>query len=183
MRHLADPEHVSHEVIEPTPRSSPIRSTSYPRPVPSTFTLETRTQHAADHLFDVSLSIDAHLGSMSGSGERAVGGVTSGQIGLGEQVTWRARHFGIWFTMTSRIEELERPHRFVDSQVSGPFRSFVHEHTFQDLGGSTVMVDTITLAAPAGGRPAEVLVLVPYIRHLVRARNDYLLTVLDSGAH
>lgn len=85
--------------------------------------------------------------------------------------------------MTSRIAELERPHRFVDSQVRGPFRSFVHEHTFQDLGGSTVMVDTITLAAPVLGRPAEALVLVPYIRHLVRARNDYLLAVLDSGRH
>src|SRR5699024_12438311 len=114
---------------------------------------------------------------MSRSGERAVAGVTSGQIGLGEQVTWRARHFGIWFTMTSRIEALERPHRFIDSQVSGPFRSFVHEHTFQDLGGSTVMVDTITLAAPVLGRPAEAPVLVPYIRPPARARPDYLLAV------
>ena len=150
--------------------------------MPSTFTLETRTQHPAADMFDLSLSIDAHLGSMSRSGERAVGGVTSGQIGLGEQVTWRARHFGIWFTMTSRIAELERPHRFVDSQVRGPFRSFVHEHTFHDLGRSTVMVDTLTLAAPVLGRPAEVLVLVPYIRHLVRARNDHLLAVLDGRA-
>lgn len=43
--------------------------------------------------FDLSLSIDAHLGSVQRSGERAVGGVTSGVIGLGEFVTWRARHF------------------------------------------------------------------------------------------
>src|SRR5699024_12594309 len=129
------------------------------------------------------LSVGDHLASPRGHGGRAGGGATSGQRGLGERVAWRARYFGLWCTLASRIEELERPHRFVDSQVSGPFRSFVHEHTCQDLGGSTVMVDTITLAAPAGGRPAEALVLVPYIRHLVRARNDYLLAVLDGGAH
>jgi len=31
--------------------------------------------------FDLSLSVDAHLDSMRGFGERAVAGVTSGQIG------------------------------------------------------------------------------------------------------
>lgn len=148
--------------------------------VTSTFTLETRSAHSAQHLFDLSLSIDAHLGSMRDSGERAVAGVASGQIGLGEQVTWRARHFGIWFTMTSRIVELDRPHRFVDRQVQGPFRSFVHEHTFADVPGGSLMVDTVTLAAPVLGRPAEALVLVPYLRRLIRMRNDYLVAALDE---
>lgn len=147
----------------------------------STFRLETRSSHSAERLFDLSLSIDAHLGSMGDFGEQAVGGVTSGQIGLGEQVTWRARHFGIWFTMTSRIVALERPHRFVDRQVKGPFRSFVHEHTFADVVGGALMCDTVTLAAPVLGRPAEAVVLVPYIRHLIRARNDFLLTTLDDA--
>lgn len=63
----------------------------------SSFTVETRSAHSAERLFDLSLSIDAHLGSMSDSDEQAVGGVASGQIGLGEEVTWRARHFGIYY--------------------------------------------------------------------------------------
>lgn len=146
----------------------------------STFTLETRSSHPPERLFDLSLSIDAHLGSMSDSGERAVGGVTSGQIDLGEEVTWRALHFGIWFTMTSRIVELDRPHRFVDRQVKGPFRSFVHEHTFAPSPAGSVLVDTITLAAPVFGRPAEAVLLVPYIRRLIRTRNDYLIAALDD---
>ena len=148
----------------------------------STFGLETRSGHSAEQLFDLSLSIDAHLGSMSDSSEQAVGGVTSGQIGLGEQVTWRARHFGIWFTMTSRIVELDRPHRFVDQQVKGPFRSFVHEHTFTSSPAGSVMVDTITLAAPVLGRAAEAPLLVPYLRRLIRMRNDYLIAALDERA-
>jgi hypothetical protein len=48
---------------------------------------------------------------MRGSGERAVGGVTSGIMKLGDTVTWRARHFGIVFRMTSAITEYQYPRR------------------------------------------------------------------------
>ena len=75
--------------------------------VPSTFTLVTESAHSLEELFDLSLDIDAHVASMSESKERAVAGVTTGRIGLGETVTWRARHFGVWFTMTSEISELD----------------------------------------------------------------------------
>ena len=129
-----------------------------------------------DGVFDLSLDIDAHLASMAESGERAIGGVTSGQIGLGESVTWRARHFGIWFTMTSRITEWERPHRFVDEQVRGPFRSFHHEHRFESVDGTTSMTDRIRFDAPLGpiGRVVERLVLGRYLRQLIEERGRYL---------
>jgi hypothetical protein len=45
--------------------------------------------------FCLSLSVDAHAASMHASGEQAIRGVTSGVMKLGDQVTWRARHFGI----------------------------------------------------------------------------------------
>ena len=107
--------------------------------------------------FDLSLSIDAHLDSFERSGERAVGGVTHGVIGLGEFVTWRARHFGINWTMTSHITAWERPDRFVDEQQRGPFRSFHHEHRFRSTQGGTEMHDIVTFEAPLGplGRIAE----------------------------
>lgn len=46
-------------------------------------------------LFDLARSIDAHTDSMAQSREEAVGGVRSGLISLGEEVTWRAWHFGV----------------------------------------------------------------------------------------
>ena len=147
----------------------------------STFTLVTRVPCAVEDLFDVSLSIDAHVESMASSGERAVAGVTAGRIGLGETVTWRARHFGVWFTMTSRISELARPTRFVDEQVAGPFRSFHHEHLFRQDADAAVMTDVITLGSPLFGRPAERLILVPYLRRLIERRNRHLAASL--GAH
>ncbi|SFR92046.1 hypothetical protein SAMN05428970_3878 [Agromyces sp. CF514] len=147
----------------------------------STFSVVTRTGVPAERLFDASLSIDAHVASMARSGERAVGGVTSGAIALDETVTWRARHFGIRFTMTSRITSLDQPNRFVDEQVRGPFRSFHHEHAFAVDGAETVMVDTLTIASPVFGRLAERLVLVPYLRRLITERNRYLVESLSSN--
>ena len=125
--------------------------------VSSSFTIETRTSVPVTELFDVSLSIDEHLASMGRSGEQAIAGVTHGSIGLGETVTWRARHFGIWFTMTSQITALERPSRFVDEQVQGPFRCFRHEHSFTRDGHATVMIDTLTISSPisSAGSPSD----------------------------
>lgn len=136
----------------------------------SSFEIVTRAAVPADALFDASRDIGAHVASMRGTGERAIGGVTSGLIGLDETVTWRAWHFGIPFRMTSRITALERPHRFVDEQTTGPFRLFRHEHLYVERDGTTIMTDRVTLASPVFGRVAERLVLVPYLRRLLIRR-------------
>jgi hypothetical protein len=44
------------------------------------------------------------------------------------------------------------------------------------------MTDTITVTSPLFGRLAERLVLVPYLRRLIRQRNRHLLAVLDAEA-
>ncbi|MDV3308737.1 MAG: hypothetical protein LOY03_07970 [Cyclobacteriaceae bacterium] len=46
-----------------------------------------------ERCFNLARSIDLHRPSVVGTKEEAVAGVTSGLIGMGEQVTWRARHF------------------------------------------------------------------------------------------
>lgn len=145
----------------------------------STFTLVTESRASARALFHASLDIDAHVSSMARSRENAVGGVTSGRIGLGQTVTWRARHFGVWFTMTSKITALDEPARFVDQQVSGPFKAFIHEHRFEIVEEGSRMTDTITLASPILGRLAERLVLVPYLRRLIASRNRHLGAALS----
>ena len=53
-------------------------------------------------------------------------------------VRWLVRHV-----------ELVANERFVDEQVSGPFRSWRHEHMFTDgPGGSTIITDRVTWALP-----------------------------------
>ncbi len=144
-------------------------------------------------VFDLSLDIDEHRASMARFAERAIAGraarapvtVTTGMIGLGQEVTWRARHFGIPFRMTARIVELHRPTRFVDEQVRGPFRRFRHEHRFEATGAGTRMIDTISFDAPLGplGQLTERLVLGRYLRDLLAQRNDHLKAAAEGTAH
>ncbi len=70
---------------------------------------------------------------------------------LEDTVTWRARHFGLAFRMTSAISEYDYPHRFVDEQQRGPFRRGGHEHTFTALAnGATQMTDIVEFRSPLG---------------------------------
>ncbi len=128
----------------------------------------------ADVCFDLSRSIDLHLESMVGSGERAVGGLTSGLISAGERVTWEARHFGRRWHVTSRITEFDRPRRFVDEmEDGGPFAFFRHEHIFDPKDdGTTRMIDRIEFRIRC--RPVALLADLAagaYLRRLMRMRN------------
>ena len=143
--------------------------------------LTTEIGAPARECFDLSLSVDAHTASMSRSGERAVAGIESGVMGLGDSVTWRARHFGIPFTMTSQITEYEPPHRFVDEQTTGPFGQWWHEHNFEETDGTTTMTDVVEFSSPLGplGRFVDATVLTRYMTRLLRHRNLWLVEALS----
>ncbi|WP_328532067.1 SRPBCC family protein [Nocardioides sp. NBC_00368] len=144
--------------------------------------LTTEIPARPEQCFELSLSVDARRSSMSDSGERAVAGVTSGVMRLGDTVTWKARHFGLPITMTSVISEYAAPRRFVDDQQSGPFRRWWHEHRFEPTVGGTLMTDVVEFEAPAGvvGRLANGLVLTRYMTKLLERRNAWLRDALSS---
>jgi hypothetical protein len=75
-----------------------------------------------ERVFDLKLDVDVHAASQHGSGETAATRDGRRRLLLGDEVTFRARHFGIRWRMTSRITAYERPCRFVDEQIRGPFR-------------------------------------------------------------
>jgi len=133
-------------------------------------------------VFDLSRSIHLHAASTAQTGERAVAGVTSGLISLGQQVTWRARHFGVWQCLTSRITAFDPPVHFRDSLVSGAFRRFDHDHFFSSQGRGTVMRDVFDFAAPLGiaGRFAEFLFLTRYMRRLLVIRNALIKETAET---
>lgn len=135
----------------------------------STFRVVTDIEAPPEACFDLARSIDLHLESMLASDERAIGGVTSGLIRGGEEVTWEARHFGVRWRMTSRIVEFDPPERFVDEMVRGPFRAFRHEHRFEARGAGTRMTDVIAFRTPLAVLTERGVGL--YLRRLMRIRN------------
>lgn len=145
--------------------------------------LITEVACAPEVLFDLSLNVDAHLGSMAAFRETAIAGVTRGQMVLSDTVTWRAWHFGWPWIMTNRITAFDRPHRFVDERVRGPFAHFWHEHLFEAVAGGTRMTDRIDFVAPFGpvGALAERLLLDEYVTDLIRTRNRHLASLATTG--
>ena len=134
-------------------------------------------------VFDLSRSIDLHTVSASQTKEKAIAGKTTGLIGLNETVTWRAKHFGIYQTLTTKITSYNRPFSFTDEMVSGAFKSFKHEHLFTELNGATEMTDRFEFKTPLGiiGRFVEKLVLKNYMRRFLQTRNEIVKQVAESG--
>ncbi|KUL41396.1 SRPBCC family protein [Actinoplanes awajinensis] len=135
-------------------------------------------------VFDLELDVDVHAASLAGSRETATTAAGRRRLGLGDEVTFRARHLGVWWRMTSRITAYDRPRRFVDEQTRGPFRSMRHEHCFENLGdGRTRMTDRMTVRAPLGALGAVVtrIVLTPYLKRLLKKRSVHIAHLAEAA--
>lgn len=140
--------------------------------------------------FDLARSIEVHLLGNVHFGEQATAGTRSGLIGPGEIVTWRARHFGVPQSLTSRISAWNPPAYFQDTMLRGAFRSMQHDHYFLALpvpagaAPKTEMRDVFRFAAPLGplGLVAEHLVLRRYMTALLQERNEVIRQVASDGS-
>ncbi|WP_415037600.1 SRPBCC family protein [Flavobacterium sp.] len=110
------------------------------------------------------------------SKEKAIAGVTSGMISANETVTWRGKHFGMYFTHQSRITEFDRPHYFVDEMEKGMFKSFRHEHHFEESEGITTMTDILTYETPYGifGKLFDRWLLKKHLTQFLIGRNEFI---------
>lgn len=144
--------------------------------------LETMINAPAMRVFDLSRCIDLHIESMSGNGERAIGGVTSGLIGLGETVTWQAVHLGVKQHLTSKITEFDRPHHFRDTMTAGAFERLDHDHYFIEADGKTLMRDVFDYTSPYGfiGRIVDAIFLENYMTRLLTERNAVIKRIAES---
>ena len=138
-----------------------------------------------ERCFDLARSVEVHPAGNVHWREQAVAaaGVTSGLIGLGHRVTWRAKHFGVWHQLTSEITAMDRPECFQDTMMQGPFQAMNHEHFFRSLSrDETEMRDVFSFAAPLGalGRVAERAVLRRYMQALIGERNAVIREIAES---
>jgi ligand-binding SRPBCC domain-containing protein len=144
--------------------------------------LQTHIKAPKEIVFDLSRSIDLHKISTEHTNEEAISGKTSGLITLHESVTWRAKHFGIIQTLTSKITEFDKPNYFVDEMVNGAFKRFKHEHHFIEYENGTLMTDFFDYESPLGilGRLADILFLKKYLAKLLTKRNMILKNFAES---
>ncbi|MFK7742121.1 MAG: SRPBCC family protein [Planctomycetota bacterium] len=149
-----------------------------------TIEIQTSIHAPAARVFDLCRSVDAHIATAASTQERPVGGVVTGLLGLGDEVTWSARHLGIRWRLTSRITEYDRPHRFRDSMVSGVFARFDHDHEFENDGETTQVRDVFDFASPWAvlGRIADALVVTRHMRQFLARRMKDIKQIAESDA-
>jgi hypothetical protein len=139
-----------------------------------------------ERCFDLSRSVEVHLVANVHSGEQAlaIDGIISGLPELSQQVTWRAKHFGVWQNLTSRFTAMQPPTYFQATMVRGIFRSMQADHYFRTLpSGATEMKDLFRVAAPLPvlGPLAETLFLRRYMLALLRERNAVIKQIAESN--
>ena len=138
--------------------------------------LQTKIKSNKQIVFDLSRSIDLHKITTQHTNEDAIAGRTSGLIELNETVTWRAKHYGFYQRLTSKITAFESPNSFVDEMEKGAFKSFKHEHIFSETPYGTLMTDIFEYESPLGifGRLADQLFLQKYMTNLLSKRNQII---------
>ena len=145
--------------------------------------LQTEINAEKQLVFDLARSIDLHKISTEHTNEQAVAGRMSGLIELGESVTWKAKHFGVYQFLSSKITEFENPNFFVDEMEKGAFKSIVHRHIFSEIPNGTLMIDIFEYKSPLGifGKIADKLFLKKYMTDLLTKRNNTIKDFAESN--
>jgi ligand-binding SRPBCC domain-containing protein len=96
------------------------------------------------------------------------------QMKNGTLIDYTIKLLGINVRWTTFITELERPRRFVDVQLRGPYSFWHHTHEFSETDEGTVMTDTVKYAMPMGliGRLVHVLFVQRQLESIFNFRRE-----------
>ncbi len=147
-----------------------------------TIKLEIEISAARKRVFELARCIDLHESSMSKYDEKAADGISKGLICLGEVVTREATHFGFRLRLTSKITKYDTPNSFQDTMIKGAFKSFIHDHIFEENESITKVRDVFDYTSPFGliGKIADSLFLESYMKRMLRERSELIKKVAES---
>jgi len=66
----------------------------------------------------------------------------------GALIDYKLRVHGLPLRWRTLIREWNPPHHFVDEQLRGPYRQWIHRHTFEPQNGGTLARDIVHYAVP-----------------------------------
>lgn len=80
------------------------------------------------------------------------------EMAEGALIDYRLKVRGLPVSWRTRISAWEPKRRFVDEQIKGPYRKWVHEHTFESKDGGTLCRDRVEYLAPGGSLVSRLFV-------------------------
>jgi len=95
------------------------------------------------------------------------------EMGEGTLIDYRLRIRGVPVRWQSEITDWDPPHRFVDRQLRGPYRRWVHTHVFEPTADGTLVRDAVEYAVPGGGLVNRLLVR-PDVERIFAYRRETL---------
>ncbi len=104
------------------------------------------------------------------------------QMKKGALLNYRLRIHGIPIRWQSEIVAWVPPCRFVDQQTKGPYSLWVHEHTFKQQDGGTLVGDRVEYAVPGGGLVQKLLV-APDLERIFNYRHKVLEQLFNPSKH
>ncbi|WP_229675600.1 SRPBCC family protein [Saccharibacillus kuerlensis] len=134
--------------------------------------------------FDAARNIGLHPQTVwPSTRERALpSGRTEGLIEKGETVVFEAIHFGVRQQLVSVVEEMDKPHVFVDRMHKGAFRHMMHRHEFEETAEGTLVRDILEFGSPLGpiGQVFDALVLKRYMRSFILYRQRKMKNLIEN---
>ena len=102
---------------------------------------------------------------------------------LGDEITWRAKHIGIWQNLSVKITDYQAPHYFQDEMLKGAFQSMAHQHYFEASREGTSMRDVFVFESPLGilGRWFNHIFLTKYMYKLLQKRNQFIQAYAEGA--
>ncbi len=99
-------------------------------------------------------------------------------IKKGTLIDYRIKINGISFKWRTEISEWEFNKRFVDRQLKGPYKVWIHEHSFEERDGKTYMKDYVQFLSP--GWFLEPLINKLFVEKKVKAIFEHREKVLKE---
>lgn len=107
------------------------------------------------------------------------------EMGVGTRIDYRIRLHGVPVRWRTEITAWEPPFRFVDEQRRGPYRQWIHEHTFTPDDGGTLARDRVRYRVP-GGALVDRLFVHRDVRRIFAYRrlvlSEYFTALTPAGA-
>jgi ligand-binding SRPBCC domain-containing protein len=101
-------------------------------------------------------------------------------MSAGTLIDYQLTLYAIPFRWRTRITEWDPPVTFTDEQLSGPYKTWIHRHTFSETtGGGTRIDDVVRYAVPLGNLGRLALPLVRrQLKRIFAHREQMVRTLL-----